>query len=101
MAQGRRWMPLVIHILPLLFIFTIMMGSMYIGWASPSKSAAARMSRDPRAGAGLSRNQRGRILLDALRATVDRHDDALFDHFGFDHLRANSRDLGRGRWRAQ
>jgi TRAP-type C4-dicarboxylate transport system permease large subunit len=34
-------MPLVVHIVPLLFIFTIMMGSMYVGWASPSESAAA------------------------------------------------------------
>jgi tripartite ATP-independent transporter DctM subunit len=40
--KGRsRWMPLVVHIVPLLFIFTIMMGSMYVGWASPSESAAA------------------------------------------------------------
>src|SRR5262245_45779167 len=39
-GQGGRWMPLIVHILPLLFIFSIMMGSMYIGWASPSDSAA-------------------------------------------------------------
>jgi tripartite ATP-independent transporter DctM subunit len=67
--SGSRWLPLVTHVIPLLFIFTVMMGSMYFGWASPSESAAAgclatvilalayRVLTLP-------------ILLDALRATV-------------------------------
>jgi tripartite ATP-independent transporter DctM subunit len=66
---GSRWQPLVIHILPLLFIFTVMMGSMYAGWASPSESAAAGCL----ASVVLALSYRAltfSILLDALRATV-------------------------------
>lgn len=68
-AQGGRWMPLVVHILPLLFIFTIMMGSMYIGWASPSESAAAGCLATLVL-ALVFRAITWSILLDALRATV-------------------------------
>jgi tripartite ATP-independent transporter DctM subunit len=66
---GSRWLPLAIHILPLLFIFTVMMGSMYAGWASPSESAAAGCL----ATVVLALSYRAltfSILLDALRATV-------------------------------
>ena len=66
---GSRWLPLVVHILPLLFIFTVMMGSMYAGWASPSESAAAGCL----ATVVLALCYRAlsfSILLDALRATV-------------------------------
>jgi tripartite ATP-independent transporter DctM subunit len=67
--QGSRWMPLVIHILPLLFIFTIMMGSMYVGWASPSESAAAGCLATVVL-ALIYRALSWSVLLDALRATV-------------------------------
>ena len=94
-ARGHRRMPRraaagcrsCIHILPLLFIFTIMMGSMYIGWASPSESAAAGCLATVVL-ALVYRAMTWSILLDALRATVDRHDDAVFDHLGFDDFRS-------------
>jgi tripartite ATP-independent transporter DctM subunit len=68
-GQGSRWLPLVVHILPLLFIFTIMMGSMYLGWASPSESAAAGCLATLVL-ALIYRVLTWRVLLDALRATV-------------------------------
>jgi tripartite ATP-independent transporter DctM subunit len=67
--RGSRWMPLIIHILPLLFIFTIMMGSMYLGWASPSESAAAGCLATLVL-ALVYRALSWQVLLDALRATV-------------------------------
>jgi tripartite ATP-independent transporter DctM subunit len=66
---GSRWLPLVIHILPLLFIFTVMMGSMYAGWASPSESAAAGCLATVVL-ALFYRALTFSILLDSLRATV-------------------------------
>lgn len=68
-AKGSRWMPLVIHILPLLFIFVVMMGTMYVGWASPSESAAAGCLATVVL-ALVYRALTFSILLDALRATV-------------------------------
>jgi tripartite ATP-independent transporter DctM subunit len=67
--RGGRWLPLVIHILPLLFIFGIMMGSMYLGFASPSESAAAGCLATVVL-ALVFRALTWRILLDSLRATV-------------------------------
>jgi tripartite ATP-independent transporter DctM subunit len=67
--EGNRWLPLVIHIVPLLFIFTIMMGSMYSGWASPSESAAAGCFATLIL-ALIYRALSLKIVLDALRATV-------------------------------
>jgi tripartite ATP-independent transporter DctM subunit len=67
--KGSRWMPLVIHILPLLFIFIIMMGSMYAGWASPSESAAAGCLATVVL-ALVYRALSWSVLLDSLRATV-------------------------------
>jgi tripartite ATP-independent transporter DctM subunit len=64
-----RWMPLVVHIVPLLFIFAIMMGSMYLGWASPSESAAAGCLATLVLTL-IYRAMTWSILLDALRATV-------------------------------
>jgi len=68
-GSRSRWVPLAVHILPLLFIFTIMMGSMYVGWASPSESAAAGCLATLVL-ALLYRAMTWSILLDALRATV-------------------------------
>lgn len=65
----RRWMPLVTHILPLLFVFAVMMGSMYAGWASPSESAAAGCLATVVL-ALVYRALSWKILLDSLRATV-------------------------------
>jgi tripartite ATP-independent transporter DctM subunit len=65
----RRWMPLVTHILPLLFVFAVMMGSMYAGWASPSESAAAGCLATVVL-ALVYRSLSWKILLDSLRATV-------------------------------
>jgi tripartite ATP-independent transporter DctM subunit len=67
--RGSRWMPLIIHILPLLFIFTVMMGSMYVGWASPSESAAAGCLATVVL-ALIYRVLSWSVLLDSLRATV-------------------------------
>jgi tripartite ATP-independent transporter DctM subunit len=67
--DGSRWLPLVTHILPLLFIFSIMMGSMYAGWASPSESAAAGCLATVVLGLAY-RSLSWRILLESLRATV-------------------------------
>ena len=70
LLSGReRWMPLVTHILPLLFVFIVMMGSMFAGWASPSESAAAGCL----ATVVLAMAYRAlswKIVLDSLRATV-------------------------------
>jgi tripartite ATP-independent transporter DctM subunit len=68
-GSRNRWVPLAVHILPLLFIFTIMMGSMYVGWASPSESAAAGCLATLVL-ALIYRAMTWSILLDALRATV-------------------------------
>lgn len=68
-GSRSRWVPLAVHILPLLFIFTIMMGSMYVGWASPSESAAAGCLATLVL-ALIYRTMTWSILLDALRATV-------------------------------
>ena len=37
---GRRWKPFLVDVVPLTFIFVVMVGSMFMGWASPTDSAA-------------------------------------------------------------
>lgn len=70
LADGdSRWMGLIRHVLPLLFIFAVMMGSMYVGWASPSESAAAGCLATVVLALGY-RVLTFSILLAALRATV-------------------------------
>jgi tripartite ATP-independent transporter DctM subunit len=39
-SGGRRWKPLLVNVVPLTFIFVVMVGSMFMGWASPTDSAA-------------------------------------------------------------
>ncbi len=68
-AHGSRWKPLLLHIAPLLFIFTVIMGSMYFGFASPSESAAAGCLATVILALAF-RALTFSILLDALRATV-------------------------------
>lgn len=70
LLSGReRWMPLITHILPMLFVFVVMMGSMYAGWASPSESAAAGCLATVVL-ALFYRALSWRIVLESLRATV-------------------------------
>ncbi|MGH8429639.1 MAG: TRAP transporter large permease, partial [Solimonas sp.] len=40
MTRCERLRPFVIHVIPLSFIFAVVMGSMILGWASPTDSAA-------------------------------------------------------------
>ncbi|HEX5778346.1 MAG TPA: TRAP transporter large permease subunit [Xanthobacteraceae bacterium] len=39
-AGFARWMPFVLHVLPLLFIFGVVVGAMTRGWATPTEAAA-------------------------------------------------------------
>ena len=36
----RRWIPFVVHVLPLILIFAIVVGAMVAGWATPTEAAA-------------------------------------------------------------
>jgi tripartite ATP-independent transporter DctM subunit len=36
----RRWVPFVVHVLPLVLIFAIVVGAMAAGWATPTEAAA-------------------------------------------------------------
>jgi tripartite ATP-independent transporter DctM subunit len=38
--HASRWTPLLVDVFPLLSIFVVIIGSMYMGWASPTDSAA-------------------------------------------------------------
>ena len=40
MTLVERWRPFFIDVVPLSFIFIVVMGSMFMGWASPTDSAA-------------------------------------------------------------
>ena len=40
MTLGERWRPFFIDVVPLSLIFIVVMGSMFLGWASPTDSAA-------------------------------------------------------------
>jgi tripartite ATP-independent transporter DctM subunit len=40
LSLGERWRPFFIDVVPLSFIFIVVMGSMFAGWASPTDSAA-------------------------------------------------------------
>jgi tripartite ATP-independent transporter DctM subunit len=40
-ARGwARWQPFIVYVLPLLLIFAVVIGSMAVGWATPTESAA-------------------------------------------------------------
>jgi TRAP-type mannitol/chloroaromatic compound transport system permease large subunit len=68
-SHHSRWLPLLIHVAPLLFVFTVMMGSMYLGWASPSESAAAGCLATLVLALAF-RALTLKVLINALRATV-------------------------------
>ena len=36
----RRWVPFVVHVLPLILIFAVVVGAMAAGWATPTEAAA-------------------------------------------------------------
>jgi TRAP-type mannitol/chloroaromatic compound transport system permease large subunit len=36
MTLGERWRPFFIDVVPLSLIFFVVMGSMFMGWASPT-----------------------------------------------------------------
>ena len=36
----RRWIPFVVHVLPLILIFAVVVGAMAAGWATPTEAAA-------------------------------------------------------------
>ena len=40
LGLGERWRPFFVDVVPLSFIFVVVMGSMFAGWASPTDSAA-------------------------------------------------------------
>ncbi|MFO1157574.1 MAG: TRAP transporter large permease [Reyranellaceae bacterium] len=40
LSLGERWRPFFVDVVPLSFIFVVVMGSMFAGWASPTDSAA-------------------------------------------------------------
>ena len=99
-AHGSRWKPLLLHIAPLLFIFTVIMGSMYFGFASPSESAAAGCLATVILALAF-RALTFSILLDALRATVVVT-TMLFMIIAASTIFAQiPGDLGSDRWRSQ
>lgn len=40
LSARERWMPVLTNVIPLLLIFVVVMGSMFVGWASPTDAAA-------------------------------------------------------------
>ena len=99
-AHGSRWKPLLLHIAPLLFIFTVIMGSMYFGFASPSRVRRGRLPRDCDPCSGISRSD----IFNPARCSP-RHGrgdhNAVHDHRGVNDFRPDPGDLGSDRWRSQ
>ena len=56
-AQGfwERWQPFIVHVLPLVLIFAIVVGAMTRGWATPTEAAALGAAAHHRGGDVLSR----------------------------------------------
>ena len=40
LAASARWRPFVVHVLPLILIFAVVVGAMTRGWATPTEAAA-------------------------------------------------------------
>lgn len=68
-SGGRRWRPLLVHVVPLTFIFVVMVGSMFMGWASPTDSAALGCLATVVL-AAVFRVLSVRVLLDSLKSTA-------------------------------
>ena len=99
MTLGERWRPFFIDVVPLSLIFIVVMGSMFLGWASPTDSAALVVGRHGRAGSLLP----GVHLESPVRQPQEhggRHDHDLLHHRGLHDLRADPGVLGRHRRRA-
>jgi tripartite ATP-independent transporter DctM subunit len=64
-----RWGPFLVHVLPLVLIFALVVGAMSAGWATPTE-AAALGAAGTIAAAALYRSLRPADLLNALKGTV-------------------------------
>jgi tripartite ATP-independent transporter DctM subunit len=73
MADGptglARWRPFVVHVLPLLLIFAIVIGAMSAGWATPTEAAALGAAATV-AAAACYRSLSAAALMKALLGTV-------------------------------
>ena len=52
--RAARWAPFLIHVLPLVLIFAVVVGAMTAGWATPTEAAALGAAGDHRRGLALS-----------------------------------------------
>jgi tripartite ATP-independent transporter DctM subunit len=68
-AGFARWRPLVVHVVPLLLIFAIVVGAMTRGWATPTEAAALGAAATILA-AACYRSLTGAALMKALLGTV-------------------------------
>ena len=66
---GRRWQPFLVHVLPLLAIFALVVGAMAAGWATPTEAAALGAAGTIVAAAAY-RQLSFASLMDALTGTV-------------------------------
>lgn len=69
MSPRERWLPFFIHVIPLSFIFVVVMGSMLAGWASPTDSAALGCMATVVL-ALLYRALSWKVLMDSLKSTA-------------------------------
>jgi tripartite ATP-independent transporter DctM subunit len=66
---GRRWQPFLVHVLPLIAIFGLVVGAMAAGWATPTEAAALGAAGTIVAAAAY-RQLSFASLMDALTGTV-------------------------------
>jgi tripartite ATP-independent transporter DctM subunit len=70
LATGwRRWQPFLVHVLPLILIFALVVGAMAAGWATPTEAAALGAAGTIVAAAAYRRLTSGN-LMKALTGTV-------------------------------
>jgi tripartite ATP-independent transporter DctM subunit len=68
-AGTARWIPFFVHVVPLLFIFGVVIGAMSAGWATPTEAAALGAAGTIVAAAAY-RSLTGANLMKALTGTV-------------------------------
>jgi tripartite ATP-independent transporter DctM subunit len=68
-AGWRRWLPFLVHVLPLILIFALVVGAMAAGWATPTEAAALGAAGTIAAAAAYRRLTSGN-LMQALTGTV-------------------------------
>jgi tripartite ATP-independent transporter DctM subunit len=68
-AGAKRWLPFLVHVLPLVLIFGMVVGAMTAGWATPTEAAALGASGTIVA-AMLYRSLNWQSLMKALTGTV-------------------------------